>query len=141
MSSDVREGFLCPICMSDLGDEIQLQVHFEEKHSKEDPIFLQSIKDLFGKAKKKILNSQDNNTDQQESNFFSFSLDAKTAVSGIFGPPSSHSSPTTSDHDPVSGVPLHRARDLPVPKVVDHTPLFREERTRKLERNKSTNQV
>ena len=52
--AQIKEGFLCPICMSDLGDVIQLQLHFDEKHSKEDPAFVQNLKDLFGKAKQKI---------------------------------------------------------------------------------------
>eukprot|EP00088_Acartia_fossae_P066517 TRINITY_DN8254_c0_g2_i12.p1 TRINITY_DN8254_c0_g2~~TRINITY_DN8254_c0_g2_i12.p1 ORF type:complete len:729 (-),score=207.47 TRINITY_DN8254_c0_g2_i12:337-2523(-) len=56
---EILEGFLCPLCMKDLGDVIQLQIHFEENHSKEDQAFLQSIKDLFGKAKKKILSDED----------------------------------------------------------------------------------
>ena len=47
-SGEVREGFLCPICMADLHDVIQLQVHFEEAHDKEDPAFIQNLKDLFG---------------------------------------------------------------------------------------------
>ena len=63
MAGEVKEGFLCPICMADLGDVIQLQVHFEENHSKEDPVFIQSLKDLFGKAKKKILNNESNVND------------------------------------------------------------------------------
>ena len=54
MAAEVKEGFLCPICMADLGDVIQLQVHFDEKHSKEDPAFVQSLKEFFGKAKEKI---------------------------------------------------------------------------------------
>ena len=49
-----QEGFLCPICMTDLGDVIQLQVHFEENHSKEDPAVIRNLKDFFGKAKEKI---------------------------------------------------------------------------------------
>jgi len=57
--SEILEGFLCPLCMKDLGDVIQLQIHFEENHSKEDQAFLQSIKDLFGKAKKKILSDEE----------------------------------------------------------------------------------
>lgn len=52
--AQVTEGFLCPICMADLGDVIQLQLHFDERHSKEDPAFVQNLKDLFGKAKQKI---------------------------------------------------------------------------------------
>eukprot|EP00090_Calanus_glacialis_P046327 TRINITY_DN9050_c0_g1_i1.p1 TRINITY_DN9050_c0_g1~~TRINITY_DN9050_c0_g1_i1.p1 ORF type:complete len:592 (-),score=219.64 TRINITY_DN9050_c0_g1_i1:173-1948(-) len=56
---EVLEGFLCPLCMKDLGDVIQLQVHFEESHSKEDQAFVQSLKDLFGKAKKRILSDEE----------------------------------------------------------------------------------
>ena len=52
--AQIKEGFLCPICMTDLGDVIQLQLHFDERHSKEDPAFVQNLKDLFGKAKQKI---------------------------------------------------------------------------------------
>lgn len=52
---EIREGFLCPICMKDLGTVGQLQVHFENSHSTEDKAVFHSIKDLFGKAKKKIL--------------------------------------------------------------------------------------
>ena len=29
----IREGFLCPICMHDLGTVSQLQVHFDAEHS------------------------------------------------------------------------------------------------------------
>ena len=36
-----------------------MQLHFEENHSREDQAFVQSLKDLFGKAKKKILNEED----------------------------------------------------------------------------------
>lgn len=32
---DVKEGFLCPICLTDLGDFNQLHLHFAEKHSKD----------------------------------------------------------------------------------------------------------
>lgn len=35
------------------------QIHFEENHSKEDQAFVQSLKDLFGKAKKKILSEDE----------------------------------------------------------------------------------
>ena len=66
-SGEVREGFLCPICMADLHDVIQLQVHFEEEHDKEDPAFIQNLKDLFGKAKKKILNEDNNHQVRGES--------------------------------------------------------------------------
>ncbi|XP_012284186.1 rabenosyn-5 [Orussus abietinus] len=53
-SGEVLEGFLCPICMSDLKTPTQLTKHFEEFHH-DDPEILKSLKDLFDKAKKKIL--------------------------------------------------------------------------------------
>ncbi|XP_043476139.1 rabenosyn-5 [Leptopilina heterotoma] len=53
-SQEVLEGFLCPICMTDLNTPEQLTKHFEEFHN-EDTEILKSLKDLFGKAKKKIL--------------------------------------------------------------------------------------
>ncbi len=56
--NEVREGFLCPICMADLGDDIQLTVHFDEKHSREDPAIVQNFKELLTKAKKKITSDQ-----------------------------------------------------------------------------------
>lgn len=55
MSADIIEGFLCPICMKDLGTVSQLQGHFEEEHSSEDKAVFQQLKGFFDKAKKKIL--------------------------------------------------------------------------------------
>lgn len=133
--SEVKEGFLCPICMADLGDVIQLQVHFEEKHSKEDPVFLQNIKDLFGKAKK-ILNK-----DEEFGNNGSFSENLADLGGRLsFGV----SSGTKIDHDPVSGVHLELLDELPeqfIPKVISHTEYFKMERKKKLDRNMATNQV
>ncbi|CAB4054583.1 RBSN [Lepeophtheirus salmonis] len=31
--ASVKEGFICPMCMQDLGDVLQLEVHFHEKHN------------------------------------------------------------------------------------------------------------
>lgn len=50
----IREGFICPICMKDLGAAVQLQKHFEDFHS-DDKDALQQIRGMFGKAKRKIL--------------------------------------------------------------------------------------
>lgn len=50
----VLEGFICPICKSDLGDASKLLFHFEDVHSEEQD-FIKSFKDLYDKAKKKIL--------------------------------------------------------------------------------------
>lgn len=33
---EVREGFLCPLCLKDLQSFYQLQSHYEEEHSSED---------------------------------------------------------------------------------------------------------
>lgn len=35
-STVVQEGFLCPICMKDLGDIIQLEQHFSDFHNQTD---------------------------------------------------------------------------------------------------------
>uniref|UniRef100_A0A1B6G9D7 FYVE-type domain-containing protein n=1 Tax=Cuerna arida TaxID=1464854 RepID=A0A1B6G9D7_9HEMI len=58
--SDVpmMEGFLCPICKGDFGTAMRLLSHFQEEHSEEQDL-LKSFKDLFGKAKKKILKQDD----------------------------------------------------------------------------------
>lgn len=53
--NDIIEGFLCPICKADLKTPDQLTSHFETVH-KEDQDVLKSLKLIFGKAKKKILN-------------------------------------------------------------------------------------
>ncbi|XP_054273922.1 rabenosyn-5 [Macrosteles quadrilineatus] len=54
------EGFLCPMCISkgDFGTAIKLMTHFQEEHSGEQDL-LRSFKELFGKAKKKILKQDD----------------------------------------------------------------------------------
>lgn len=54
----VLEGFICPICMTDFKAPSHLTKHFEEVHN-DDPEILRSLKDLFGKAKKKILKQED----------------------------------------------------------------------------------
>ncbi|KAL0842396.1 hypothetical protein ABMA28_014510 [Loxostege sticticalis] len=56
---EILEGFLCPICKADLKSASQLTSHFESLHSEEQDV-LKSLKDIFGKAKKIILNNDDN---------------------------------------------------------------------------------
>jgi len=41
---EIREGFLCPICVQDLGSVIQLQDHFELVHAGEDRAVLNQLK-------------------------------------------------------------------------------------------------
>ena len=43
-ATEVREGFLCPMCMKDLGNVTMLQGHFEEEHSTEDKDVLQQLR-------------------------------------------------------------------------------------------------
>ena len=43
-STDIKEGFLCPICMKDLGTVIHLQEHFESAHSNEDKAVINQLK-------------------------------------------------------------------------------------------------
>lgn len=43
----VREGFICPICMQDLGTIDELQEHFERDHTEEDKTLLQQLKGAF----------------------------------------------------------------------------------------------
>lgn len=58
-SSDIVEGFICPICHSDEKTVERLLQHFEEKHSEEKDL-VQTFRDVFKIAKKKILNLDEN---------------------------------------------------------------------------------
>ena len=51
---EIKEGFICPMCMKDLGNALVLQKHFEESHS-EDKDTLRRMRGMFGKAKRKIM--------------------------------------------------------------------------------------
>lgn len=49
---EVREGFLCPLCLKDLQSFYQLQSHYEEEHSIEDRDVKGQLKNLVHIAKK-----------------------------------------------------------------------------------------
>ncbi|XP_041130100.1 rabenosyn-5-like isoform X1 [Polyodon spathula] len=49
---EVREGFLCPLCLKDLQSFYQLQSHYECEHSGEDRDVKGQLKNLVQKAKK-----------------------------------------------------------------------------------------
>ncbi|XP_036390268.1 rabenosyn-5 [Megalops cyprinoides] len=49
---EVKEGFLCPLCLKDLQSFYQLQDHYEEEHAGEDRHVKGQIKSLVQKAKK-----------------------------------------------------------------------------------------
>ncbi|CAI4228345.1 unnamed protein product [Auanema sp. JU1783] len=60
MTDLVRQGFICPFCMCDLGDFPSLQTHVETVHPEEEAegdltdVVLQNMKGLFDKAKRGI---------------------------------------------------------------------------------------
>lgn len=51
-TGDVKEGFLCPLCLKDLQSFYQLQDHYEEEHSGDDRHVRGQLKNLVQKAKK-----------------------------------------------------------------------------------------
>ncbi|NXX62417.1 RBNS5 protein, partial [Scopus umbretta] len=64
---EMREGFLCPLCLKDLQSFYQLQSHYEEEHSSEDRDVKGQLRNLVQKAKrakKKLLKREgDDRTD------------------------------------------------------------------------------
>ncbi|XP_047123194.1 rabenosyn-5 isoform X1 [Hydra vulgaris] len=54
MNDEIKEGFLCPICLQDLKSPTNLSSHFEDVHQDEKHIVAQ-LRSVFGKAKRKIL--------------------------------------------------------------------------------------
>lgn len=58
MEEDIREGFLCPICLKDLKSPTNLASHFEDFHA-DDKAVLQQLRSVFGKAKRKLLKQDD----------------------------------------------------------------------------------
>ncbi|NWW18729.1 RBNS5 protein, partial [Falcunculus frontatus] len=60
--AEVREGFLCPLCLKDLQAFRQLQAHYEEQHPGEDRDVRAQFRNLVQKAKrakKKLLKQED----------------------------------------------------------------------------------
>nr|XP_060622230.1 rabenosyn-5 [Anolis sagrei ordinatus] len=73
---EVREGFLCPLCLKDLQSFYQLQSHYEEEHSIEDKDVKGQLKNLVQKAKKaknKLLKRDDDRTDGGQERYESYS--------------------------------------------------------------------
>ncbi|KAH8376909.1 hypothetical protein KR093_002069 [Drosophila rubida] len=58
-SDEILEGFLCPICRADLKSIDYLTEHFARQHAEEEDALKSVFKDIFTKAKKKILNNFD----------------------------------------------------------------------------------
>ncbi|KAL2102009.1 hypothetical protein ACEWY4_003770 [Coilia grayii] len=70
---EVKEGFLCPLCLKDLQSFYQLQDHYEEEHSGEERHVRSQIKNLVQKAKKakdKLLKRE--GEDRNENSYESF---------------------------------------------------------------------
>lgn len=55
---NIKEGFICPVCMKEFSIPAQLQSHFEDLHS-EDHDALRQIRGMFRKTKKKIMKKID----------------------------------------------------------------------------------
>ncbi|XP_068197329.1 rabenosyn-5 [Antennarius striatus] len=51
-TGEVKEGFICPLCLKDLQSFYQLQGHYEEEHSSDDSHVKGQLKNLVQKAKK-----------------------------------------------------------------------------------------
>ncbi|XP_061591856.1 rabenosyn-5 [Cololabis saira] len=51
-TGEVKEGFLCPLCLKDLQSFYQLQGHYEEEHSGDDGLVRGQLKSLVQRAKK-----------------------------------------------------------------------------------------
>ncbi|XP_023231624.1 rabenosyn-5-like [Centruroides sculpturatus] len=62
LDGEVREGLLCPICFNDFHTIEQLQDHFSVAHISEEPDVLHIFKEFIGKAKKKLLKQDDENS-------------------------------------------------------------------------------
>lgn len=58
-SDEILEGFLCPICRADLKSIDFLTEHFARQHAEDQDALKSVFKDIFTKAKKKILNNFD----------------------------------------------------------------------------------
>ncbi|XP_004692414.1 PREDICTED: rabenosyn-5 [Condylura cristata] len=73
---EVREGFLCPLCLKDLQSFYQLQSHYEDEHSGDDRDVRGQIKSLVQKAKKaknRLLRREDDRAESGTRGYESFS--------------------------------------------------------------------
>lgn len=61
-TNEILEGFLCPICKQDLKSPERLTIHVETLHAEEQDL-LQSLKDIFSIARKKIYKNIDDTVD------------------------------------------------------------------------------
>ncbi|GAB0099419.1 rabenosyn-5 [Sergentomyia squamirostris] len=77
---EILEGFLCPICKDDLKTPERLTNHVETQHSEEQDI-LKSLKEIFGIAKKKILNLDEPSGDLSRNLESNLSLKASSLFS------------------------------------------------------------
>jgi len=141
MAPGAAEGFLCPVCMLDLGEAARLQVHFEEcTQAKEDPALVKELKDFFATAKKKILNEGPESGDRgQTAASVTKTADVSILTSKVNAWDLLPSEP--QEYDVVTGVSLSRVLPRPAPKIADMTRGFVEERRRRLDRNKIASQV
>ncbi|XP_034475361.1 rabenosyn-5 isoform X2 [Drosophila innubila] len=91
-SDEILEGFLCPICRADLKSIDFLTEHFARQHAEEEDALKSVFKDIFTKAKKKILNNFDDDRDRGASSTVSASASASAARASNAGPNGSRTS-------------------------------------------------
>jgi len=90
-SDEILEGFLCPICRADLKSIDFLTQHFARQHAEEEDALKSVFKDIFTKAKKKILNNFDDDRDRGASSS-TVSASASAASASNAGPNGSRTS-------------------------------------------------
>ena len=138
MTAQITEGFLCPICMADLGDVIQLQLHFDERHSKEDPAFVQNLKELFGKAKQKIKKGLDESTNllnnESSAEFSGLSLGNNQQIDEYQQTVNVYGTEYSLNVDPVSGIHnafLEESEAQNIIPTTNHFDYYRAERAKR----------
>lgn len=50
----VKEGFLCPVCIADLGSISELQEHFDTEHNHEDTHMVQAFSEFIAKTRQRL---------------------------------------------------------------------------------------
>ena len=76
---EIKEGFICPICMKEFSIPAHLQKHFEDAHSG-DHDALRQIRGIFDKAKRKILKKTE---DEEQNGSAALISDSGDGILGI----------------------------------------------------------
>lgn len=124
-NDDILEGFLCPICKEDLKTPERLTNHVETLHSEEQDL-LQSLKDIFSIAKKRIYKNIDETVDLAKN------FDGTLKPNVFQSPPSS--STARNSNNRLTYIPPPNYREQEIGADCDHMSYFKAIRTPRLER-------